>query len=505
MTVAGRLYSLIAVAVSALLVVAGMFAVQIARVYNAASYAEIYTVPSLKVLDEIRGAFAGVMIDLYRDVDNVDPSQQRVIVSALNLNAKNVESALDAYGSLLASSADRVDLQREKVIWNKLAAQYPDIINEAEWGHARQARLDLERAQLNGSELAEVLRKHVALKLALGQEGAAAGRASKEFALLLASGVFVVALVALVALGQVIVRNLRRELGGEPTDAARIAGAVAAGDLSIKVPVRSGDTRSVLFALRCMVAQLSETLLAVRTSAESLTSAAEQVASTAQTLAVGASEQAASVEKTSAALDQSQSSITRNVDNARLTSVIAKQAADEARDGGLAVKQTVIDMQAIAERIRVIDDIAYQTSMLALNAAIEAARAGVHGKGFAVVAAEVRKLAERAQVAANEIGDLAVGSVRKAERAGALLGQMVPAIAKTSGLVEEIATGSAEQASGVQQINQSVAQFNAATQQGAAASEELAATAEQMSEQATKLKNSVAKFKLECAGPLANL
>jgi methyl-accepting chemotaxis protein len=176
---------------------------------------------------------------------------------------------------------------------------------------------------------------------------------------------------------------------------------------------------------------------------------------------------------------------------------MAQQAAQQAREGGAAVQGTVSAMQAIAERISIIDDIAYQTNMLALNAAIEAARAGEHGKGFAVVAAEVRKLAERSQVAAKEIGDLATSTVKQADAAGALIAQMAPAISKTSDLVREITAASEEQSTGMQQINQAVAQLNAVTQQNASASEELAATAEEMNAQATALQDLIGQFKIE--------
>jgi methyl-accepting chemotaxis protein len=153
-------------------------------------------------------------------------------------------------------------------------------------------------------------------------------------------------------------------------------------------------------------------------------------------------------------------------------------------------------MQRIAKQIGIIDDIAYQTNLLALNAAIEAARAGEHGKGFAVVAAEVRKLAERSQVAAQEIGEVATNSVELAERAGNLLDRMVPNIRKTSDLVQEITAASEEQSAGVGQINAAVGQMSQTTQQNASSSEELAATAEEMSSQAEQLQQAMAFFKL---------
>jgi methyl-accepting chemotaxis protein len=173
---------------------------------------------------------------------------------------------------------------------------------------------------------------------------------------------------------------------------------------------------------------------------------------------------------------------------------MATKAAKEATEGGEAVKATVAAMKQIADKIGIIDDIAYQTNLLALNAAIEAARAGEHGKGFAVVAAEVRKLAERSQLAAQEIGKVAGSSVELAEKAGKLLDEMVPNIKKTSDLVQEITAASQEQSSGVGQINSAVGQLSQTTQQNASSSEELAATAEEMSGQAEQLQQTMAFF-----------
>ena len=189
-------------------------------------------------------------------------------------------------------------------------------------------------------------------------------------------------------------------------------------------------------------------------------------------------------------------SITQNNENAQMTDKIATESSIAASEGGESVSGTVKAMTQIAEKISIIEDIAYQTNMLALNAAIEAARAGEHGKGFAVVAAEVRKLAERSQVAASEISTLTDDSVKVAEKAGTLLEKMVPDVTQTAQLVQEISAASEEQSSGVGQITTAMQQLDKVTQQNAAGSEELAATAEEMQAQSENLQQVVGFFRL---------
>ena len=296
--------------------------------------------------------------------------------------------------------------------------------------------------------------------------------------------------------GFVITRAITRPLHA----AVAAADALAAGDLGVKIEVGSKDeTGQLLAAMQKMVGKLSQVVSEVKGGADALSSASEQVSSTAQSLSQASSEQAAGVEQTSASLEQMTASIAQNTENAKVTDTMATKAAREAAEGGEAVKATVTAMKSIAQKIGIIDDIAYQTNLLALNAAIEAARAGEHGKGFAVVAAEVRKLAERSQVAAQEIGTVASSSVELAEKAGRLLDEMVPSIKKTSDLVQEIAAGSQEQSAGVGQINAAVGQLSQTTQQNASSSEELAATAEEMSAQAQQLQQLMSFFRLEAA------
>ncbi|MEI7456451.1 MAG: methyl-accepting chemotaxis protein [Nitrosomonadales bacterium] len=340
------------------------------------------------------------------------------------------------------------------------------------------------------------LGKLVELNIKYGDEAVITATEVESSSNKLMLGGAAVLIVIFLSVGLMIVRSIMAQLGGDPGYVSEVVQRVANGDLTVNVQIHANDTSSALFAIKGMVAKLSEIITAVRANADSISSASEEISATAQSLSQASSEQAASVEETTASIEQMTASIDQNTENAKVTDGMAGKAAREATEGGQAVENTVTAMKQIAGKIGIVDDIAYQTNLLALNAAIEAARAGEHGKGFAVVAAEVRKLAERSQVAAQEIGELAGSSVSMAEKAGKLLEAMVPSINKTSDLVQEIASASSEQASGVGQINSAMGQLNQTTQQNASASEELAATAEEMSSQAEQLQSVMTFFKL---------
>jgi methyl-accepting chemotaxis protein len=372
---------------------------------------------------------------------------------------------------------------------------------------------------------------------AANAEGGTIYASTRLLVIVLSTGAVLLAML----LGFLITRNLLKTLGGEPAYAAAVMQKVALGDFAVEVIIRDGDESSLLFTIKQMISLAGQSIddvvrvmgaiaqgdltqkidkqyqgsfdemktyvngtvvkLAgivgeVNSAAESLASASEQVSATAQSLSQASNQQAAAVEETSASMEQITASITQTSENAKITDGMAMKSSAEATEGGEAVRQTAVAMKQIAQKISIIDDIAYQTNLLALNAAIEAARAGEHGKGFAVVAAEVRKLAERSQIAAQEISTVATSSVELAEKAGILLDTIVPNIRKTSDLVQEISAASTEQTSGVGQINAAVAQMSHTTQQNAASSEELAATSEEMSAQAEQLQSTMAFFKL---------
>jgi methyl-accepting chemotaxis protein len=280
--------------------------------------------------------------------------------------------------------------------------------------------------------------------------------------------------------------------------AVEIAQQVAKGDLTGNLEIKSKDeTGQLLESLKNMKASLTNIVDEVRNGATALASAAAQVSASASSLSQGSSEQAASVEETTASLEEMSASIGQNAENSRQMEQMSTKGAKDAEESGHAVADTVSAMVSIAQRISIIEEIAYQTNLLALNAAIEAARAGEHGRGFAVVATEVRKLAERSQAAAKEIAGQAGESVKVAERSGELLGTLVPAIRKTADLVQEVTAASREQASGVNQINKAMSQVDQVTQRNASSVEELSSAAEEMSSQAEGMQQLMGFFKVE--------
>ncbi len=276
---------------------------------------------------------------------------------------------------------------------------------------------------------------------------------------------------------------------------ADLADGISNGDLRADVVPRS-EQDALGNAFKRMSENLRRTIREVRTGIRLLSAASSQVAATSQSLSNGTGDQAASVEEATSSLEEMTASIAQNASSSRQMEKMALRGAEDAEASAGAVAETLGAMRSIAERISIVEEIAYQTNLLALNAAIEAARAGEHGRGFSVVAAEIRRLAERSQAAAKEIRSMAGTSVGVAERSGRLLVELVPAIKKTAELVQEVAAASDEQATGVEQINRAMGQVDDVAQRNASAAEQLASTAQEMAAQSESLRQELDNFQL---------
>ena len=368
----------------------------------------------------------------------------------------------------------------------------------------------LNKTREHANELDSVLdklsqQKEVRAKEA-AEQASSVYQTSRSFMLALVLG----SVAAGLSLGALITRGLTRQLGGEPAYAARIAGAIAEGDLTVEIATRNGDSASLLFAMKTMRDKLVGIVSQVRAGTDTITTASSEIAQGNLDLSSRTEEQASSLEETASSMEELTSTVRQNADNARQANTLAGAASDVASKGGAVVGQVVQTMESInassrkiVDIISVIDGIAFQTNILALNAAVEAARAGEEGRGFAVVAAEVRNLAQRSASAANEIKALIGDSVEQVEigsklvrDAGLTMDEVVGSVRRVADIMQEITAASSEQSAGIEQVNMAIVQMDQVTQQNAALVEQAAAAAESMQDQATALNEVVSVFRL---------
>ena len=308
----------------------------------------------------------------------------------------------------------------------------------------------------------------------------------------------------------VVLRSVRRGLGGDIEVAIEAATRISRGDLTVRSSYDRNDSGSLMHALATMQLGLTDAVSRISAGAENINVGANEIAAGNMDLSQRTEQQAAALVETASSMDQMTANVRLNADSAAEAAKLAGQAADVATRGSSVVDDVVRTMgeitsnsQKISDIIGVIDGIAFQTNILALNAAVEAARAGEQGRGFAVVASEVRSLAQRSAMAAKEIKALIESSATTVDQGAALvgnagetMGEIVISVRRVSEILEEISHASREQSAGIEQVNRAVGEMDQVTQQNAALVEEAAAASQSLREQAGALREAVSGFTL---------
>jgi methyl-accepting chemotaxis protein len=471
-----------------------------------------YAIMSLSTLNDTMANMTNGPVARLELSQNINIAQLQGIRQQKNLLAattpeeiQKARSKNDAARAELTQSLDKalsIASEQGKPRWLKIAelvkkfqAIDDQIITLVLAGNAAQAQsLSITSARETANQVDETVGELLTLsKQQLNEantEAQATYEATRNTMFAVVAGALLIALAAAFWISLTISRGLSRA-----TSAVR---DVAEGDLTKTAAISNNDEIGELLGhVNTMIERLRGVVGDAISASQNVSSGSQELSASSEQVSQGATEQAAAAEEASASMEEMASNIKQNADNAAQTEKIARQSAKDAEISGDAVNRAVVAMRTIAEKISIVQEIARQTDLLALNAAVEAARAGEHGKGFAVVASEVRKLAERSQSAAAEIGAMSTDTVHAAQEAGEMLGRLVPDIRKTAELVTEITAACREQDIGASQINEAIQQLDKVTQQNASASEEMAATSEELAAQSEELQTSIAFFRVD--------
>ncbi len=509
-TVRTRLYALMGIATTVLLIIGALGLTGLSR--SSAALTQIYE-GRTRAIERISTIDALIAQSRFALSDAVlDPSADKSTATAalMNKNAPRIASLFNEYrhfplSDSEATLADTFERDYGKLQKEGLAPAAAFLaagnLSEAQWTIEKNVEpqtliVKKETAELRQLQIDQGQREYEST-----QHAAAGIRWLVGASILIGAGITAL-------LCWLLARSLFTQLGGEPAEAARIAREISQGNLSVDVETRPGDTASVIHDMKVMRDKLSTMVLEIKQAAESIALAAGEIAAGNRDLTERTADHAASIERTASNMSQIVSIVKQNADNAEQANELAERATLQARDGNDAVAQAVGRMEALIEHSHkigtitsVIEGIAFQTNLLALNAAVEAARAGSAGRGFAVVASEVRALARRSADAAKEIAvlignathevDTGSGTVRAA---GGTIEKMMKSVRDVAALIDEISTASTEQSVGLEAINKAVAQMDEVTQQNAALVEEATAAAHALDEQAVNLNRAVSVF-----------
>jgi len=500
-------------AVLALTAVVGGVAIwQLAKVNDTSMSLSSHWMPSIRVAEDVKSQIARIRTRELQYIISNEQSEMDKYDKVIAKDLDDLHKMQDDYVKLLVTPEEKQMYAQLLEMWDRYMVEDGKIRAAARLNDDELAK-KLIRGESN--KLIVALRGHVDKIVDMYTEGgrAAAVEGNARYA---ASRVWIVSLVGgSIVLGTAcalfITSWLMRRLGGEPDYATDIVGRIAAGDLSVQVDTRAGDSSSLLFAMKSMRDNLAQIVGDVRGATATIAHASDAIASGNLDLSARTEQQAGSLEETAASMEELTSTVRRNADHAGEANALADTAAGIAQQGSSVVARVVDTMgsihassRKIVDIIGVIDSIAFQTNILALNAAVEAARAGEQGRGFAVVATEVRNLAQRSAAAAKEIKTLIGNSVEQVEAgnalvadAGTTMDEILKSVQRMHGIMAEITAASREQSAGIDQVNQAITQMDTVTQQNAGLVQQAAHTAQALQEQAAALDRLVSVFQLE--------
>ena len=512
MTIAKKLYLLIGSVVVGLVILTGMSIAELNKVYTAANFSTVNTVPSILDLDTAIESASSIRLALWKYLGNPPADEKAALEKTMRDKHDAVIAALNKYEKEdLTDDTDRAMLQADRDSFAAYEKEREVVMGVLTAGTSDAAREQMRAGQHMVDSMAKAFNEHKAFNEKLGKQAAETAADTMQSANAMAVILSILIIAIVTTMGVMIARKIVNSLMA----AIEVTKAVAAGDLTTHVASSSNDeVGQLMSAIDSMSTSLIKIVADVRSSVNTIATASNEIAAGNMDLSSRTEQQAGSLEETAAAMEELTSTVKQNADNARQANQLAVSASEVATEGGNVVNQVITTMDAINESSRkivdiisVIDGIAFQTNILALNAAVEAARAGEQGRGFAVVASEVRSLAQRSAAAAKEIKSLIDDSVSKAEdgsklvaQAGTTMEQVVSSVKRVTDVVAEISAASAEQSNGIGQINQAVALMDESTQQNAALVEEAAAAAKSLQDQAAGLEKTVAIFKLEGGG-----
>jgi len=463
-------------------------------------------VPTLEILADVERAANEHKLNEYTYL--IAAQQGAADERRLVASREAMVKILGAYGTLVRDESDRVFADAVRASWDAyLVAQAPlfDLARQKKLDDA--FRLAMGPLAERQADLVKKISAHLAYESRNTEEQIADSeaifRVGRTGMLAVIAGSFVIGILLALFIAAAVAKPL--------AEMRTVVGAAAAGDLTVRAQIHGRDELGETAAsMNGFLEKLHDSMVQVAMAAGQVAAASEQLSASAEELSSGAQEQASSLEETSASLEEITSTVKQSADNAQQASTVALSSRDSADKGGEVVGTAVSAMaeinrssKKISEIIGVIDEIAFQTNLLALNAAVEAARAGEQGRGFAVVAAEVRNLAQRSATAAKEIKVLIRDSLEKVDEgsklvnaSGTTLQEIVFSVKKVTDYVSDIASASAEQASGIEQVNRAVSQMDQVVQSNSAQTEEMSATAEELAGQAVALRKLVEKFSL---------